>query len=427
MIKVEIKEKSETTKILKVELPPEDVDAQFEKVTSKFRKKASLPGFRQGKVPWDVIAKTYSRQIYEEVLEHLFHNSYRQALDQTKLAPIQSPRLEKMELKKGEPLRYEITLEVLPKVKLPSYKRIKLKSSKNRISQDEIQGALENLRQHNAVLESVEGRVSQTGDVLLIDFIGCKNQQPLPGVKAEGYNLELGSGRAIAAFESNLIGMAVGETRTFEGDFPEDYHATELAGQTIEFTVTLKALQEKKMAELNDDFARDLGPFKDLPALQEQIKQDLEAEKERQNRDHLHGQVMQELGRAAQVKIPEVLIEQSLANMFEDRQSRPVREKQTGDTNDVVPEEFRKQNRPEVELLLKARLAVREIAICEKIDITGEEMEAEVGRMARASRQSVAAVKEYLVKKQHWNEIQERLRDNKVLDFIISNAVIKEI
>ncbi len=426
MIKVELKEKSETTKVLKVELPSEDVDTQFEKVTIKFQRKASLPGFRQGRVPLNVVATTYFKQIREEVLEHLFNNSYRQALDQTKLMPIQSPRLEKMDLQKGAPLCYEITLEVLPQVKLPNYKGIKLKASKIRVSQDEIQKTLENLRQHNAVLESVAGRVSRTGDVLLIDFIGRKNQQPIPGVKAEGYNLELGSDQAIPAFESNLIGMAAGETRTFEGDFPEDYHAAELAGQTIEFTVTLKALQEKKVPELNDDFAKDLGPFENVQDLQERIKQDLEAEKERQNRDVLRGQVMQELGRATQVKVPEVLIAQSLADLFKERQNRQAAEKRIPDTKDTVPEEFETQNRSQVELLLKARLAAREISINEKIDITGEEMEAEVGRMARAYRQSVEALKHYLEEKQHWNEIRDRLLENKTLDFIISNAVIKE-
>ncbi len=426
MLKVEIKEKSETTKILTVELPPEEVDRQFEKETIKFQKKASLPGFRPGKVPLNVIAKTYFRQIREEVLDHLFNHSYRQALDQTKLVPIQSPRLEKMELQKGEPLRYQLTLEVLPKVKLSNYKGMKLKSSKIRVSQDEIQKVLENLRQHNAVLESVVGRVSRTGDVLLIDFVGRKHQQPIPGVKAEGYNLELGSGQAIADFESRLVGMAVDETRIFESVFPEDYHAAELAGQTIEFTVTLKALQEKKVPELNDDFAKDLGPFGNLEVLQERLKQDLETEKEQQNRNYLRDQVMQELGRTTQVKVPEVLIEQSIADRFKDRQNRQVQEKRNEDVNDTVPEEFKTQNRAQVELLLKARLALREITIGEKIDITGEEMEAEVGRMARASRQSVEAVKDYLTQKQHWTEIQERLGNNKTLEFIISKAVIKE-
>jgi len=426
MITVEMKEKNETTRVLDVVVPQDEVDCQFDKATVQIQRKAALPGFRKGKVPLDIIAKKYDMEIREAVLDQLFNNSYREALAQTNCVPIEQPRLEKLDLDKGKPLSYQVVVEVLPKVKLGNFKGMKLKKRKVDIESAEIDEVLEHLRQQSALLEPVEDRASQKGDVVILDFEGKKDGETVPGTKADGYMLELGSGQTIPDFENNIIGMCLRESKTFSVTFPAEYHAQEMAGQTIEFTVMVKAIQNKKLADLDDAFAKQMGKFETLDELKERIRQDLIAEKDRQNRILINDQIMKNLAKSTQVKVPNVLVERSLTNLQKDYEDRLARQNQTMEQMGVTPEDFKKKNREQVELELKARLALREIALLENIEVSGADMDAEIERLAQSTRQSPETIRNWIVKNNSWEDIRDRLRDEKTQDFIVAHAKITE-
>jgi trigger factor len=426
MINVEMQEKEENKRILNVTIPAEEVDQQFVAVTAKVREAATLPGFRKGKVPLDIVTKNYSQEIHQEVLDQLFSKSYQQALQETKSVPIQKPKLEKIDLTKGKPMSYQVLIEVLPKVKLGNYKGLKLKAPKIVVTDADVNQVLENLRQQSAILEPVTGRPSRKGDIVTLDFSGTKDGIPVPGVKAEGYNLELGAGQTIEDFEKNLEGVAEAETKVFDGHFPEDYHAKEIAGQTIAFKATVKSIREKKLPEVNDEFAKEVGNFTSLDELKNRVKQDLEKEKEKNNRILLSDQVMKELSKTTQVKVPEVLVERSLDNLVHDYEERMVRQKTTWAEMGMTADELKKKNHEIVENELKARLALSEIADVEKIEPAEEDVNEEVTRLAQASRQRPEVVRNYLNKTDNWDELRDRVKGNKTVDFIIAQAKISE-
>ncbi|MBN1596293.1 trigger factor [candidate division FCPU426 bacterium] len=426
MISVAMQEKDETTRILEIVVPQEEVDKGFNQVTARMQQKTALPGFRKGKVPRDIVEKKFAAEIREEVLTALFNDSYQQALTQTRCVPINQPRLEKVELHQGRPLSYQVVVEVLPKLKLGSYQGLKIKKNKIAVLESAITDVLERLRHQSALLEPVENRPAQNGDLATIDFAGKKQGQFVPGAKAENQLIELGAGQTIPDFEKNILGMQVKESRTFTTVFPQEYPVQDLAGQEIEFTVALKLLQQKRLAELNDDFAKQMGPFETLADLQARIRQDLTTEQERQNRVLLVDQIMKELSKQTQVKVPEVLVERSLTSLYRDYESRLAQQPPDKNQAGLTREEFCSKNREQVEHELKARLALREIALQEKIEATNEDVEKEIGRLARSTRQNPEVIRHWLTANKGWEDLHDRLRDEKTQDFIISQARISE-
>ncbi len=426
MINVSMQEKNETTRVLDVSIAPEQVKKHFDQAIAKVQKKAMLPGFRKGKVPRNIITQTYMKEIREEVLDKLFPLSYQEALLQTKSTPITQPKIEKLDLDEGKPLTYQVVVEVLPKVKLGNYKGLKLKKNKIEVQAKETGELLENLRQQSALLEPVENRPAEKQDVVTVDFEGRAGEQIVEGTKAENQIMELGTGQTIPDFENNMLGMKLQETKTFPATFPADYGTQDLAGKTIDFTVTLKGLQTKKLPELDDAFAKQMGPFADLEALRQRVRDDLAQEKERQNRILMTDTIMKELSKSTQVKVPDVLVERSLASLLRDFESRLARQKQTWEQIGQTAEEFKRKNRDQVTAELKARLALQEIARGETIEVAETDLNAEVDRLARSAQQRPEVIRNYLDKNQGWDDLRDRLRDEKTLNFIITNAKINE-
>jgi len=426
MVHVEVQEKGEITRLLHVSVPTEDVEKQFASVTQNIQKKAALPGFRKGRVPLDIITKKYIQEIREEVLERLVSRSYHQALEQTKSVPIEQPRFENLVLDRDKPLTYQVTVDVLPKVKLGNYQGLKLKNKPVQIADAQVSEMLERLRQQSAMLEPVEGRPSQMGDVVTVDFNGSQKGQPVAGTSAQGYGLELGAKQTIPDFEKNLVGLQINETKNFSATFPADYHAAEMAGQTVEFTVTLKGIRQKKMAALDDDFAKEMGQFNSLDELKDRIRKDLEVEQEHQNRLLLRDQVIQQLTKIVQVKIPEVLITRSLDRLIADQEKRLKEQNKTWEQSETTIEEFRKRNTELVEQQWRANLALREIALTENVEVKQEEVDAEIERLARMTRQTTQAVSDYLERTNGWDDVFDRLRSDKTLDWIIGKSKLSE-
>lgn len=426
MIQVEMKEKGEITRLLHISVPADEVEKQYSTVTQQVQKSAVLPGFRKGKVPADIVSKKYVQEIREEVLERLVSRSYHQALEQTQSVPIDQPHFENLVLDRDKPMTYQVTVDVLPKVKLGNYEGIKLKKKAIQVTENQINEILERLRQQNAVLEPVEERPSQNGDVIVLDFDGKKDGNSLPGTTAKDYMLELGAGQTIPDFESNLAGMRTGESKTFPAQFPSDYHAAEMAGQTIEFNATVKSIQAKKLSPLDDDFAKAMGQFNTLEELKTRIRQDLEVEQNRQNQILLRDQVVQQLGKIAQVKIPELLINRSLDKLVADQEKRLREQNKTWEQIETTADNFRKQQREAVDFQWRSNLALREISQIHNIQVSQEELNAEVERLARLTRQTPQAVADYLERSRGWDEIYDRLRNDKTLDWIIGKAKITE-
>jgi trigger factor len=426
MVHVEVQAKGEITRLLHVSVSSEEVEHQFAQVTHKIQKGAALPGFRKGKAPLDLITHKYSHEIREEVLERLVSRSYQQALTQTKSVPIDQPRFENLVLDRDKPLTYQVTVDVLPQVKLPAYTGLKLKRKATRVEDKQVQEVLERLLQQNAPLEPVTDRPSREGDEVTIDFIGTRDGAPVPGAAGEGVAVELGAHQTIPDFERNLYGLEPQGQKTFSAKFPDDYADQELAGRSVDFAVTVKAVRMRRPGTLDDDFAKSLGPFTSLEELKERVRQDLTAEQERQDRMLLRDQVLQQLSKSVQVSIPDLLINRSLDRLAADQEKRLQERQQTWEQSGTTREDYKKQQRGAVEFQWRANLALREIALHENLEVGQAEVEAEVERLARLSRQTPQTIVDYLNRTHGWDEVYDRLRFDKTLDWLIAHAQVAE-
>ncbi|MEW6515990.1 MAG: trigger factor [candidate division FCPU426 bacterium] len=422
-ISVEMTQKGDNTRVFDVTVPSEDVAEAFTQAVEKLQQQVSLPGFRKGKVPKDVISKKYVQEIRDEVFENLFARSYPEALEQTRSVPIDRPRLEKMTLDEGQPLAYQVVVDVLPAVKVSAYRGLKLQKKKIQVTDQDVAEVLEKLRQQQALLEPVADRPAQAQDLATVEYTGRLDGQVISGAQASNQMVELGSGQTLPDFEQAILGMRPEETKQFPVAFPADYHAPDVAGKTLEFTLTLKGLQQKKLPELDDALAQQMGQFQNLDELKTRIRADLTAEKERQNRLLLQDGIMKELGKTTQVKVPQVLVDRSLKSLYQEHRQRAA---QFGRAEE--PEEpFKSKHRESVDFELRARLALREIALLENLAVSQEEINLEVERLARGARQSADVIRAYLTRNQGWEDLRDRLRDEKTLDVIIANAKINEV
>ncbi len=424
MVEFRMQTAEETVKVFEVSVPAEEVERQFHAVTEKVQKSAALPGFRKGKVPTEIVTKKFNREIHDQVLERLIASSYQEVLDQSQTVPIQQPRVENLRLDRGQPLTYQLRVETLPPVKVGNYQGLKLKQRNIEVTEAQIQEVLEGLRQENALLVPVEARACRLGDIVTLDMVGKRDGKTVPGTQAENYVLELGTGRSLPDFENQVAGLEVNDSKTFSVTFPTDYPVRDIAEKTVEFTVTLKAVQEKKPPALDDEFAKQMGKFSTLDELKAQVRQDLAAEQERQNRRGLKEQILQHLGKSAQAKIPEVLINRSLEKLVQEQERRLIGEGRTWEQSGTTPDAFKTEHRGLVEQQWRANLALREIARLEQVEVSPDEIEGEVVRLARASRQSLEAVRSYLDRSDHWDDLRDRLRDDKTLERIIQQAKI---
>lgn len=427
MVNVEVKNQGEITRLLHVTVSSEEVEHQFTQVAHQVQKGATLPGFRKGKVPLDLVTRKYSQEIREEVLERLVSRSYQQALTQTKSVPIDQPRFENLVLDRDKPLTYQVTVDVLPQVKLPAYSGLKLKKKRSRIEDRQVEEVLERLRQQNAPLEPVTDRASRDGDLLTLDFSGTRQGEPVAGAAGQDITVELGAHQTIPDFEKNLAGLLPQEQKTFTARFPDDYTDRELAGQTVDFTVTVRSVRTRHPGPLDDDFAKSLGPFASLEELKDRVRQDLTAEQDRQDRLLLRDQVLQQLSKSVQVTIPDVLINRSLDRLAADQEKRLKERGQTWEQSGATREGFLAQQREAVVFQWRSNLALREIALKENLEVGQAEVEAEIERLARLSRQTPQTIVDYLNRTHGWDEVYDRLRFDKTLDWIIAHAQVAEV
>ena len=423
---VQVETKGETVRVFNVEVPHEDVDRQFASATKAYQRQAVLPGFRKGRVPEDLVAKKFAREIREEVMERLVSSSYHRILAEHHIVPIEAPRLENLTLDRGKPLTYQMTVEVLPNVKLGEYRGLKLKKPKVDIQEGQVLEVLERLRRQNAVLVPVEDRGAQAGDLVTLDFQGFRDGQEVAQAKAEGVQAEIGSGQLLPGFDEGLLDARPGEHRTFPVRFPEDFGAKDLAGSELEFSVEVRALQSRRVEDLDDAFARSMGDFEDLASLKARIRQDLAAHEERQHDGLLREQILQHLAKSVKVQVPDVLIERSLGKLVEEQERRLREQGQTWEDAKSTPEAFKKQNRAQVEKQWRANLALREIARLEGVEVKEEDLNEELSRLARETRQPPQAIREYLNRTRRWEELEERVRDDRTFARILASARITE-
>lgn len=425
-MKVELKEISSVKKEMSVRAPKAQVEAAKQKAVLEVQKQAKIPGFRQGKVPHDVIEKHFGGEINRTTVDHIIDDSLLKAFEETNVRPISRPVVQGGLWEANGDYTYQVAFEVLPEIKVKKWEGLVLESEEVKAEQAEVEGELKRLQESLAQMESMpEGAHVGPGHVVKIDYSGDLSGESFEGSEAKDYSLEVGAGQVLPEFEKGIAGAKVGEVCNVKIDYPADYFNKAFAGKTGTFKITVKDICKKNLPKLDDEFAKDLGDFKTFKEVEKDIQKRIVEFKELQNKNRHCDQIIQQLVEKNPLEVPESLVEQELRFMIE-RFAKEM-EDRGQKIDSLKPEEVIGRFKPEAEFRVKGYLLLDQISVDQKLEATEEEVEGRLKMMADSLRKSLEEVRAHYLKNNQMATIKSRILHEKALEFVLEKAKIKTV
>jgi len=426
-MKVTVEELSPSKRALQVELPPEQVAARMEATLRELSRKAHIPGFRKGKVPPEIIQRRFQSDLQEEVLRELIPDSYRQALTQVDFTPVSQPRVEDVHFHAGEPLRYRAIVEVKPPVEVKDYRGITLERKAVEVTDQEVDRALEFVREDAAEYVPMEGWPALREDLIVLDHEGTTHGKPFKGGSGKNLTLLLGRGGYLPGFEEQVVGLQKGDSKQFRLTFPEDYPRKDLVGRTAEFKVTVKEVKKRRVPELDDEFARTVGDVDSVAALRDKLREQLQARKTREQEAELKRALLEKLAASHQVELPEALVEAEASSLLQEMLGRV---RASGGRVQGLAENAEALTARAFELArqrVKESFLLEAVARQESLSVTDAEVDAEIETMASAyPGEGGGAVRRAMEDAGRRAGLGTRLLERKALDFLYQQARITD-
>lgn len=424
-VKVEKTDKKNELK-LEFKIEAEKFDEAMKKVYTKTAKYFNVPGFRKGKAPMHMVEKMYGTEIfYEDTFNELVPGIFEEELKNNNIEAVSRPDIDIKQIGKGQELIFTAVIQTKPEVKLGKYKGIEIKKIEYNVSDEDINHELKHMQEKNARLVSVE-RPVKDGDITVIDFEGSIDGVPFDGGKAENHELIIGSKQFIPGFEDQIIGMKLEEEKDIKVTFPEDYFSKDLAGKEATFKVKLHEIKEKELPKLDDDFAKDTSEFETLAELKKSIKEKLEEENKHRAKHETENAVIEAVADTVELDIPSGMIETEIDNMVKDVESRlsyqGLNLEQYLKIMGKTMEEFRKQYEEQAQKTVKIRLVLE--AIQKDLDVKVEDSEIK-DKIKEMSETYSRKPEELEQNEQFKNYIEENLKYEKTIDFLVENAKLK--
>lgn len=414
---------------LTIEVSAEELEKALQSAFVKNKDKISVPGFRKGKVPRQMIEKMYGPSIfYEDAANELIPEAYEKALDECEENIVSSPEIDVTQIEKGKPFIFTATVALKPEVKLGKYKGVKVDKADVAVTDEEVDAEINKERENSARNIEVTDRAVKDGDMVVLDFEGFVDGVAFDGGKGENYPLTIGSGSFIPGFEEQLVGAEIGVEKEVNVTFPEDYQAEELKGKAAVFKCTIKEIKEKELPELDDEFASEVSEFETLAEYKADVKAKLTEKKEKEAKDAKEAAVIEAIVNDSEMEIPEAMLKTQQKQMVDEFAQRIQMQglsidqyfQFTGTTYDKMIE----QVKPQAEKRIQSRLVLEAIVAAEKIEATEEDYEEELKTMAETYQMEVDKVKELLPEKSV-TQIKEDLAVRKAADFVVENAKTK--
>jgi len=409
---------------LDLEIPAEEVQKAMERVAREFARVARVPGFRPGKAPVTLIRRRFAEDIKSEVLQSLLPERIEQAVTEQKMVPVTRPHVEQVDFAEGGPLKFKATFEVLPDFTLSDYQNLEVEVDALEITDAEVEKSLAEMRERAATFVPVEGRPIADGDYAQIELVGTPvgGGEPLRG---ENVLCHIGAEETLGAFSENLRGAQTGDHRRFEVRYPEDFPDPKLAGKVYTYAIEIVANKEKKLPELNDEFAKDVSEAATLEELRGKIRQNLEAERDLRRTHQAHERILSKLIAAHDFPVPEALIEQQMDVRLE----RAIRSlaAQGVDPRAVNVDwvTLRRRQRDRALEDVKAELILDRIASAEGIEADEQEVQRQIALLAERSGESATAVQARLTKQGALDRIKSKLRSDKTLEWLYKKTRIR--
>jgi trigger factor len=425
-IRVTATEEGAVAYSLAVEVDAKRVGKAFDRAYRDLGKKVHVRGFRPGKVPRSVLEKLYAASVAEQLEHTLVAETLGEALLQSGVEPVAEPAIDAETLTDGANFKYRVRIEVKPEVVLPDTKGLPAICPAVDVSEDEVDEQLEALRRRRApILEEPEETEIEEGHIASVDFVGRIGGEVFEGGTAQGVEIEVGSGQFIPGFEEQLVGAKVGDDREVVVTFPDAYSNPELAGKVAVFACHLVAVKKRQILELDDEFAKDIGDFESLDALRDRIREDLTAERERESKQILRTTLMDALVERTDFEVPAGMVEGQL-----DRQLEVAQQRLQGQVpDDAIArqlEQWREQGRERAEREVREMLILEAVARAQQIEVDDSEVDTRIEEMASQQGADLARLKKAAGDEGFARVLRAQLRDEKVLDFLVSEAKVEE-
>ena len=424
-MKAELTDISVCRKSFDIEIPPDVVDKEISHISKGLAHRARVPGFRPGKAPVSVIKTRYRDEIISEMLQHLLPRYFTEAVKEQDLDIVDVPQYESVDYNNGQPVKFKAVFEVYPPLSISNYKGIPAEEVSDDVQDSEIESTLKKLQEDMSELSPLtEERAAGEGDFVEISFTGTVvgGEEPLFSEKA---TVEVGGPSTLKEFTDNLIGGVVNDEKQFSVTYREDYPEKRLAGKTLDYQVKIEALKEKNIPELNDEFAQGLGQYATLEELRTKIREDLEKHKREHANEELREKLLQWLEANNDFEVPETLVERQIQT----RLQRLLRDLSRQGVNpqrlDVDWAKIREDQRLQAVRDVKGSLILSYVAEKEKIDVTDDDVEAEIDRIATEMNNPRQRVKEVLTKDSGLARLRSQIQNKKTLDFLRAHAVIQ--
>jgi trigger factor len=426
-VKTSITELPDSRVRLEAEVPAEEVERSIQEVARRLGRQLRIPGFRKGKVPPPVVIRRLGREaVLDEAVQSSLGGWSIDAIDGSGINPVGRPRLDLGDLpKQGEPLAFTIEIGVRPTAELGDYKGLEVGRREPAVDDSAIDAEVQRLRESVGTLEPVE-RAAQTGDVVTVDFLGTLDGEPFPGGEGRDQPLELGSGRFIPGFEEQLVGASAGDERDVEVTFPEDYQATDLAGKDAVFHVTVKDVREKRLPELDDDFAVNAGGFDTLTELREDIATNLREREEAAVEREFEDAVLEAAVAAAKVEVPSELVHERAHELLDETMSalaaRGISKEMYLRIAGKDEETLAHEAEPEADRALRREAVLAALVEAEKIEPSEEQLHEALAPAAEREGTTPEALLERVRENGRLDQLRQDVAARQAIEFLVREA-----
>ena len=417
---------------IEIEVSQEEFAKAYQDAVKKMGEKVELPGFRKGKVPTALLEKNIGVEaILAEAADAVIPGAYFKAITDDDIDVIDRPDVELVTCEKDQPLVFKAKVQVKPEVTLGDYKGLEVEKASSEVKKEMVDHEIETMRNRYAKIEDVEEGALAHGDIALMDFEGFVDGEAFDGGKAENHSLEIGSGSFIPGFEDGMVGMVIGEEKDVTVTFPEEYHAENLAGKDAVFKVNLKGMKRKSLADLDDEFAKDVSEFETLDELRKDVEEKMAKAMEDQSTNSLRMELMEKAAENITVEVPEVMIDSKIEGYVKDLEQRLAQQGATleqylefsGLDMDKVKEEYR----PRADVQVKIDLMLEEVVKAEGIETSEEDVDQELEKMASMYGQDKENLKTFFEAQGEMKSLKRSIAFEKAVDLIQAEAKITEV
>ncbi|MGE0041791.1 MAG: trigger factor [Vicinamibacterales bacterium] len=428
-MKTELVDVNETRKNLVVEIPSEVVDAEIGRISTRYGRQARLPGFRPGKVPAKVVKQRFRSQIMHDVAHALVEHTVSAALVERGVEPVDTPNIRDLKLEEGQPLTFTAEFDVVPPFDPGEFASIEVTRPPVAVDEAAVTAALDQLRERAARFEPVDTGIVEAGHTVVMDLARMPiGEDGTPG-EAEnhaGVSIEMGAASNPPGFDDELAGLEKGATKTFTLGYPSDYAVPELAGTSVQYTVTVQDVRRRVLPDLDDEFAKDLGEFETLEALTARVRADLESEAREASERQVRADVLKALAARVPFAVPPALVDREVDRRVEEFARRLMEQRIDPRQTNIDWAAFREGQREAATEAVASALVLDQVAVRDQVTVDDGDVERELERYAAQSGRTVPAIRAMLDQDGGVGRLALGLRREKTVGHVLSRATIRE-